>query len=658
MPQSSKTKSYISANPGDSWWGLFKRMKLGAQVSMIISLILILAGALGLVFLQSSLLEESQDIRQQAAVEDGQIVITSQLRELIDTDTTTDATAAGTLAFDENILDLYIDTNELQTNTIRLVFEIWPTNDAGEASTISAITQAPDFEVNPELGLQISDQEIEQNGAGYLVAVTLEPINVSATFSTQEPTQLASIRFQYLSEDAANALFDTATIEENSEETNLPGVAISYDNDQSLVYRYGSTPPEDELQYVARNTFSGPILIVTEDETQDEEDEDVEDVEEETTDEDEEEVSLVNDDEDEEEIIDEEEDEEEIITENQVAKGGQTINTVSCNETCASNHQCDAGLACYSGRCRNPLNLQSSSCEQANPATTATMAERCSQACETHRDCPANMLCHAASQSCRLATNPGSLSCSPATTKTVSALYDDSSSTGSDDTNSGSDATASAQPAATISGSVLEQIEAERAEKLAQEQRDAEAAGSAVNQALGLTLFGIFIPVNILLGGLIALGAVICLFIFLTMQRKSGYNDTKFVSSKRVLTPEEHAAHEKATQEIKDKISALQKVEAHTKSEVATHVAQRPNSATPPVPGMPTQATSATVAQQQPPEPMSRPVVSPVPPAKTSSMLERIKQKNIATPVFSAKKTERSQESAQEESPTQPTNNS
>lgn len=648
-------------------------MNFGAQVSMIASFILILAGALGLVFLRSSLLEESQDIRQQAAVADGQIVVTSQLRELADADP--DATT--TLSFDENILDLYIDTKSLQTDAVKLVFEIWPTNDAGEASTVSAITQAPDFEVNPELGLEITDQEIEQNGPGYLIAVTLEPIAPATTFSTQDATQLASVSFLYLSETAASEL----TTDEASEVTNLPGVAISFDNDESIVYRFGSNPPEDELQYVARNTFSGPVMSAIEDEEIKDEEEIIEEDEEEIDD-----VTLLN--EDTEETTQ--------VQSTQIGTGGQTIETASCNETCASNHQCDAGLACYSGRCRNPLNLESTSCAQANPATTATMAQRCSQACETHRDCPANMLCHAASQSCRLATNPGSLSCSPATNKTVSTLYDSkgtqiddttgtSSGTGVDffkQDGAGTGTTADGQPgtAATVSGSVLEQIEAERAQNQAQEQAD-QTTEAAATQALGITMLGMFIPIQFLLGGLIALGAVICLVIFLTMQGKSSYSRTDFTTSKRMLSPEEHAAHEKATQDIKDKIAALQKVEAHTKNEVATHVAQRPADTTQPVMATPPPAVQPVVTQEKPtqsetkPEPAVAQTMAQETPAQPSSMLDRIKQKNIGTSVFSAhnkpntgnespqessqaSSTDSNQESAPPQSPTQPTNNS
>jgi hypothetical protein len=676
MSQTTKSKLYISASQDTSWWSLFKKMSLGAQVSMIASFILILAGTLGLVFLRSSLLEESQDIRQQAAVADGQIVVTSKLRKLEGAD----PNAATTLSFDKNILDLYINTKSLKTDAVKLVFEIWPTDNAGEASSISAITQAPDFEVNPKLGLKITQQEIEQNGPGYLIAVTLEPIAPATTFSTQDITQLASVSFLYLSEATASKL----TTDGVSSATNLPGVAISFDNNESMVYRYGSNPPKDELQYIARNTFSGPVMT-----------------NEETTQ----------------------------LKTTQIGTGGQTIKTVSCNETCASNHQCEAGLACYSGRCRNPLNLESTSCAQANPTTSATMSERCSQACETHRDCPANMLCHAASQSCRLATNPGSLSCSPATNKTVSNLYDskgakiDDTTTGSGSkvdffkpTGSGTGATEEEQSGAstTVSGSVLEQIEAERAKNQVQEQADSQGTEAAATRALGITMLGMFIPIQFILGGLIALGTVICLVIFLTMRGKSSFSRTDFTTSKRILSPEEYAAHEKATQDIKNKIAELRKVEAHTKNEVATHVAQRLTNANEPAMTTPSLAVQPLVTQEKPAQPTqpilptqpaqptravlptqpaqpekkltptaARPMAQEAPaqpmaqeaPAQPSSMLNRIKQKNIVTSVFSSKNkpkagkgslqesslasdTDSNQESAAPQSPTQPTNNS
>jgi hypothetical protein len=664
MSQTTKSKLYISASQDTSWWNLFKKMSLGAQVSMIASFILILAGTLGLVFLKSSLLKESQDIRQQAAVADGQIIVTSKLRKLEGAD----PNAATTLSFDKNILDLYINTKSLKTDAVKLVFEIWPTDNAGEASSISAITQAPDFEVNPKLGLKITQQEIEQNGPGYLIAVTLEPIASATTFSTQDTTLLASVSFLYLSEATASKL----TTDGVSSATNLPGVAISFDNDESMVYRYGSNPPKDELQYIARNTFSGPVMT-----------------NEETTQ----------------------------LKTTQIGTGGQTIKTVSCNETCASNHQCVAGLACYSGRCRNPLNLESTSCAQANPTTSATMAERCSQACETHRDCPANMLCHAASQSCRLATNPGSLSCSPATNKTVSNLYDskgakiDDTTKGSGSkvdffkpTGSGTGATEEEQSVAstTVSGSVLEQIEAERAKNQVQEQANSQGTEAAATRALGITMLGMFIPIQFILGGLIALGTAICLVIFLTMRGKSSFSRTDFTTSKRILSPEEYPAHEKATQDIKNKIAELRKVEAHTKKEVATHVAQRLTNANEPAMTTQSLAVQPLVTQEKPAQPTqavlptqpvqpekkltpaaarpmaqkaaARPMAQKAP-ARPNSMLNRIKQKNIVTSVFSAKNkpkagrgslqessqasdTDSNQESAAPQSPTQPTNNS
>ncbi len=55
------------------------------------------------------------------------------------------------------------------------------------------------------------------------------------------------------------------------------------------------------------------------------------------------------------------------------ASTSQPITYQSCNEPCRSNRDCAAGLRCYKGSCRNPLNVSSSACNIAD-AVTATPA--------------------------------------------------------------------------------------------------------------------------------------------------------------------------------------------------------------------------------------------------------------------------------------------
>lgn len=47
-----------------------------------------------------------------------------------------------------------------------------------------------------------------------------------------------------------------------------------------------------------------------------------------------------------------------------------TITVAGCNETCTTNRDCAAGLACTSGRCRNPQATESTTCQQSAGTTT------------------------------------------------------------------------------------------------------------------------------------------------------------------------------------------------------------------------------------------------------------------------------------------------
>ncbi len=92
----------------------------------------------------------------------------------------------------------------------------------------------------------------------------------------------------------------------------------------------------------------------------------------------------------------------------------------SCNQSCGGSAECQSGLSCINSICRNPNNPESSSCS--NPTQQAeTQAASCNEACTTNADCAVNFRCYY--NQCRLATNPSSTSCSADTTSTVSSLY-------------------------------------------------------------------------------------------------------------------------------------------------------------------------------------------------------------------------------------------
>jgi hypothetical protein len=647
VTKNSQKKYYSIAKPKKSWWSLFKKMKLSAQISLIFSISLILSGTLGLIVLGPRLIAQNQDIRQQAATAVGQVTLVNRLRQPLDNQDYIDR-SNSTLTFDQNIIDLYLDTKNIQTDSIQLVFELWPLFENQEMSSAfaSVIAQAPEFQINPDLNLKITNQEIEQKGLGYLIVVTLKPLLEASTFSTPNETRLASVKFAYLSQESAQFFLNESNLNQTSL-SNLPGLAVSFDNEKSIVSRHGSDPIIDDLQYVTRTSFSGPIIN------------------------------------------------------NSAITPAQSLTVAGCNETCISNHQCSSGLACYSGRCRNPLNLESASCNQANSETANSMSEKCDQRCDFHRDCPANMLCHTSSQSCRLATNPGSLSCSPSSTKTVSTLYDEFSGDAinelsndvtittestSEDLNLNSDSELNADEerelnadselsADSESKKSLEDLDQnsnsnlpetffgsflEKFEKLSLNAQHSQSSGQNLNQStslalpeLGVTINGIFISIYYILSGLVGVGvAISSIVIALSLiQNKKTRED---LNLKTGISSELQKEHDRAAQVLKDKIDALKRIESHTKNEVSSQVSTQfvPKFSTHFDSQPPIQTLTQTLAQEATQnkvvavqkamptlKPNLKPNLTPTPltPISPESMLQRIKKKNIGKSIFSSK---------------------
>lgn len=124
-----------------------------------------------------------------------------------------------------------------------------------------------------------------------------------------------------------------------------------------------------------------------------------------------------------------------------LATPGIQTNDRSCNQYCANNNDCGAGLTCFWNRCREPKNLDSSSCEVKTVATKTIYSSgttkggtnvnsytdasgktlllpseaydlttsSCNQGCNNNRDCEADMRCYKGK--CRLADNPEEIAC-------------------------------------------------------------------------------------------------------------------------------------------------------------------------------------------------------------------------------------------------------
>ncbi|MEK7504640.1 MAG: hypothetical protein AAB550_04050, partial [Patescibacteria group bacterium] len=86
-----------------------------------------------------------------------------------------------------------------------------------------------------------------------------------------------------------------------------------------------------------------------------------------------------------------------------------------CNYTCIANTDCPSDLICYSGFCRNPQcsNATNCSCSQPTPTPTPrptpTPVPFCNTSCTGNTDCPSSMICY--SGSCRNPSCVTSSSC-------------------------------------------------------------------------------------------------------------------------------------------------------------------------------------------------------------------------------------------------------
>lgn len=90
-------------------------------------------------------------------------------------------------------------------------------------------------------------------------------------------------------------------------------------------------------------------------------------------------------------------------------------NARGCNQYCADTSECAAGYSCWYNKCRNPKNLESTSCTATTAQATTTVYTQsgCNVKCATSRDCQAGLRCFAGA--CRHPLNTSDVSCSPYT---------------------------------------------------------------------------------------------------------------------------------------------------------------------------------------------------------------------------------------------------
>lgn len=93
-----------------------------------------------------------------------------------------------------------------------------------------------------------------------------------------------------------------------------------------------------------------------------------------------------------------------------------------CNAQCTSSRECAQGLSCWNSACRNPSNVENTTCANQTVKEKEVSVKSCGETCSSNADCAINFRCY--QSACRLATNPSSLTCSAFTEKKVSIIYD------------------------------------------------------------------------------------------------------------------------------------------------------------------------------------------------------------------------------------------
>lgn len=358
---------------------------------------LLLLSVFGLFFVQKPL-QQTQEIRPDAAVNTGSVFVSAQPNSAI---------TVG----QASTIRLAVDTRSIPTTGVQLVFNIHST--AGYQNMTAQVLSSS--------GLQSAYLELEQTSDGALVGVIALPPG-GQQFSTTAPTNFLELNFLPTS----------------------PGtIRLNFDNERSIITKHGSNPPEDVLQTIAEVSYSvsgnssspspsptaSPKVSPTPSPT--------------ATPSISCNASCKNNDDCPVNFrcysISSSESRCRLVTNptSTTCQGvpDQGLNR-RCNEYCADSRECAAGFSCWENRCRNPENVDSTSCAALTQTQRQQAAASCNQSCSDNGDCARNLRCY--SGRCRLASNPSSQSCSAATTPKVSDSYntpskgaEDGSATGS-----------------------------------------------------------------------------------------------------------------------------------------------------------------------------------------------------------------------------------
>jgi hypothetical protein len=297
----------------------------------VLSVLLIVFGALGLIYVQTPLQQESFDSRRDASVANGQV--------LVSFDPDNQAFTVGR----EGHIDILVNTQNLNTTGVEFVFNV--------------ITETVD-ELNitnyGDPNLQVLSQEVEQTDDGYLVSYKAVA-TTGRTFLTTSPKRVISLVF---------------TPQRTGE------IKLAFDAEKSTSFKANTTPPEDLLKTVGNETYNVQSGSSSSDKSCNDscsnngecpvnhrcfENR----------------CRLVTN-----------------VSSSICATPPDRGLQRSCNQYCADTRECASGFTCYFNRCRRPDNVQSTTCVVPSAAVQDAIRQSCNKSCASNADCANNMRCY------------------------------------------------------------------------------------------------------------------------------------------------------------------------------------------------------------------------------------------------------------------------
>lgn len=369
--------------------GLLKNLN---RLIPFVGFLLVLTGILGLLFVQTPL-EESQDVRSDAAENQEiffpNILPTTSGRTLYVDETTT-------ISFDLNL------AQDMSVKSMLLIFNI--INDSIDVPLVT---------VNAGSGLKADTIEVEEVTDGYLVKVIATPNNIDWPEPPKD-TSFLKISLRPQSEGTLTLSFDTnvSHIQDTDYAYAIDAPTVNYDvevrpivcqedtfhcEDGTVVHR---VPPDCNFESCP-DVEPTPTTIKSCNERCDS-NADCE-------------VGY--------RCFDTGSEKRCRLATSPSSSNCTQVYDQTCNQYCTKSDDCVDGLGCWDNRCRNPENIDSTTCADLTPTQRQTSINSCGEYCSSNANCAVNLRCY--NNVCRLASNPSSLTCSAATQKTVSAIYEE-----------------------------------------------------------------------------------------------------------------------------------------------------------------------------------------------------------------------------------------